>query len=132
MAMPRRARSLGGSAPIASFCRKICPELARKWPAIRVKSVDLPAPFGPMMPRSSPASTSRLTPRTAWIPPKLRLSSATRSIRGSLGRNGAHELLLRPGRGNELTTGHDVHGDEVAGQAGVVGGRILILPIRRE
>src|SRR5438034_9693439 len=35
-----------------------------------LKSVVLPAPFGPMMPRRSPARTSRLTSRTAVRPPK--------------------------------------------------------------
>src|SRR5438132_4602137 len=35
-----------------------------------LKSVVLPAPFGPMMPRRSPRRTSRLTSRTAVRPPK--------------------------------------------------------------
>src|SRR5437773_10475417 len=35
-----------------------------------LKSVVLPAPFGPMMPRRSPRRTSRLTSRTALRPPK--------------------------------------------------------------
>src|SRR2546429_57685 len=35
-----------------------------------LKSVVLPAPFGPMMPSRSPARTSRLTSRTAVRPPK--------------------------------------------------------------
>src|SRR6266705_1561489 len=35
-----------------------------------LKSVVLPAPFGPMMPRRSPRRTSRLTLRTAVRPPK--------------------------------------------------------------
>ena len=30
-----------------------------RWPAIRLNSVDLPAPLGPMTPRSSPSATSR-------------------------------------------------------------------------
>src|SRR5438105_5840335 len=37
---------------------------------ITLKSVVLPAPFGPMMPSRSPARTSRLTARTAVRPPK--------------------------------------------------------------
>ena len=39
-------------------------------------SVDLPAPFGPMMQRSSPAGTSRLTMSVATTPPN-RLASAS-------------------------------------------------------
>src|SRR5436853_492213 len=35
-----------------------------------LKSVVLPAPFGPMIPRRSPRRTSRLTSRTAVRPPK--------------------------------------------------------------
>src|SRR5213592_4116195 len=37
---------------------------------IRLKSVDLPAPFGPMMAWRSPCLTSRLTLSTARRPPK--------------------------------------------------------------
>src|SRR5690349_7241976 len=41
---------------------------------MRLNTVVLPAPFGPKSPSSSPASTSRSTPRTACTPLK-RLSS---------------------------------------------------------
>src|SRR5262245_15441612 len=39
-------------------------------PLIVFSRVVLPAPFGPMMPRRSPRSTSRLTPRSAATPPE--------------------------------------------------------------
>ena len=37
---------------------------------IRLKSVVLPAPFGPMMVNTSPSFTSKPTPSTALTPPK--------------------------------------------------------------
>src|SRR6266568_2051328 len=37
---------------------------------MRLSSVVLPAPFGPMMPRISPGATAKLTPSTAASPPK--------------------------------------------------------------
>ena len=43
---------------------------------IRLKMVVLPAPLGPMMVKTSPGSTSKLTPSTARMPPKLMASSS--------------------------------------------------------
>ena len=44
---------------------------------MQLNRVDLPQPFGPMMPRISPSFTSNETPSTAWMPPKLFLRSRT-------------------------------------------------------
>src|SRR6266446_5391867 len=57
------------------------PSLGRVSPLIRLKSVVLPAPLGPMIARRSPGPTVRLTPSTARRPPNslqrpLRLSAA--------------------------------------------------------
>src|SRR2546425_3134323 len=41
------------------------PRSGRRWPVIRLKSVVLPAPFGPMMAPMLPPGTSKLTPATA-------------------------------------------------------------------
>ncbi len=47
-----------GARRVMSFPRKrIAPEVARRWPVSRLKTVDLPAPLGPMMPRISPAAS---------------------------------------------------------------------------
>src|SRR5947208_2635038 len=46
-----------------------------------LKSVVLPAPFGPMMPRRSPRRTSRLTLRTAARPPKRFVTRSSVSTR---------------------------------------------------
>ena len=43
---------------------------------IRLKMVVLPAPLGPMMVKTWPASTSKLTPSTARMPPKFTTSSS--------------------------------------------------------
>ena len=43
---------------------------------MQLNSVDLPLPFGPMMPRISPSLTSNDTPSTAWMPPKRLLQIA--------------------------------------------------------
>ena len=50
------------------------------------KSVDLPAPFGPMMPTSSPAATSKVMPRLAVMPPKRLVTPRTLSRLIACGR----------------------------------------------
>src|SRR3954463_5346504 len=49
-------------------------------PAITLKSVVLPAPFGPRMPRRSPGVTSRSTSLTARRPPKRRPTPRKRRV----------------------------------------------------
>src|SRR5262245_17365804 len=49
-------------------------------PAMTLKSVVLPAPFGPRMPRRSPGATSSVTSLTAWRPPKRRPTPRRRRI----------------------------------------------------
>src|ERR1700733_11722332 len=44
---------------------------------MRLKSVVLPAPLGPMSVKTSPLATSKLTSRTARTPPKLTLRFRT-------------------------------------------------------
>src|SRR5207248_8707168 len=46
---------------------------------MQLSKVVLPAPFGPMMPRTSPCSTSKVTPARALTPPKRLLRSRTAS-----------------------------------------------------
>ena len=45
------------------------PSLGVNWPSTQLNNVDLPEPFGPMMPRISPSRTSNETPSTAVMPP---------------------------------------------------------------
>ena len=49
--------------------KKIFPEEGFSAPAIILKVVVFPAPFGPIKPTISPSGTSKLTPRTAFKPP---------------------------------------------------------------
>jgi hypothetical protein len=67
--MPLRQRSCGGAAPMSSPKKRIEPESARRSPVTRLKSVVLPAPFGPMMPSSSRLPTSTLRPSMTFSAP---------------------------------------------------------------
>ena len=58
--MPARAMACGGFPVISAPSRKVRPEPAEIAPAMRLNTVVLPAPFGPMMPRMLPSSTSKL------------------------------------------------------------------------
>src|ERR687896_1905670 len=70
----------------------IWPPEGLKSPAIRLKSVVFPAPFGPRIARRSPPTTSRSTSRTACTPPK-RLPTP-RSERTVLAGSGCVEATL--------------------------------------
>src|SRR5512139_3872376 len=50
---------------------------------MRLNSVDLPAPFGPMTQAIRPRSTDRLTSRTATKPPNDLVTASTRSSMAS-------------------------------------------------
>jgi len=52
--IPRRAMRCGGSPRIGSPAKRISPWSAAYVPAMMLKVVVLPAPFGPMRPRISP------------------------------------------------------------------------------
>src|SRR5581483_4921853 len=62
-------------------------------PEIRLSSVDLPAPFGPITPSSSPEVTSRLTSETATTPPK-RLPTPRRERSGTCSVATASALMF--------------------------------------
>src|SRR5262245_32798566 len=59
------------------------PASGARWPVIKLNSVVLPAPFGPMIALIEPAGTLSVTPPTAWKPPKLFLTSRTSSTAAS-------------------------------------------------
>src|SRR5439155_20183639 len=56
-----------------------CPEVGGVTPEIALNRVVLPAPFGPMMPTSSPAAKLASTASTAVSPPKRTLSARASS-----------------------------------------------------
>ena len=70
-AMPSAVRRWLGQAVTSWPNSSTCPDDAGKIPVIRLNSVVLPAPFGPMMALRSPGMILRVTSRTACRPPKL-------------------------------------------------------------
>ncbi len=77
---PRFARALAGRWVTALPSMNTAPVFGRVRPEITLNSVVLPAPLGPMMPVTAPASAVRFTPVNAAMPPNstetLRTSSA--------------------------------------------------------
>src|SRR5438132_10105338 len=77
--MPRRHTSCAARPAISPPSKRIEPALSGKVPAIRLKIVVLPEPFGPMRPRISPGLTANDTPLTARNPPNRLARPATSS-----------------------------------------------------
>ena len=65
--------------------RRISPRVAGSTPVTRLKVVDLPAPFGPIRPRISPARTWKLTSLTATRPPNSLRTACTSSTTSPCG-----------------------------------------------
>src|ERR1700683_1215177 len=99
--MPSLARLKVGSPERERPSKEISPMSWVSWPHTQLKSVVLPAPFGPTRPTLSPAWTSKVTSCTAWMPPNdlatpRSESSAERSAIGAQCRIGGmqrEELL---------------------------------------
>src|ERR1700733_828230 len=68
--MPRLARRWLGHDVTSRPNSSTCPDVAGKIPLIRLNSVVLPAPFGPMIALRSPGMILSDTPFTARRPPK--------------------------------------------------------------
>ena len=81
--MPACATRYAGSPPISRPRKRTEPALGRSAPAIRLKVVLFPEPFGPMRPRISPSATSKETFLTARKPSKLLVSPLTSSTYGA-------------------------------------------------
>ena len=120
-AMPRWQTRYGGRPAISSPWNCTEPPVGASVPAIRLKVVLLPEPFGPIRPRISPCSTSNDTRLTAVKPPNLFVSSRTLSMRESAGADTAPLPLARCQRGEYgLPAGSGITGSIVliaAGQA---------------
>ena len=69
--MPARTSLCAGRPDTLNPRMRTSPEVGGIDPAMRLKSVVFPAPFGPMTPRISPCRSSRSTWSTALRPPKL-------------------------------------------------------------
>src|ERR1041385_1194367 len=76
-----------GRRSMRSPRKRTSPELGRCAPTRQEKSVVFPAPFGPMMPKTSPSLTSKSTAESASRPPKrfesLRTESSAAGMRGA-------------------------------------------------
>src|SRR5216683_5856472 len=83
------------------------PAVGERSPAIRLNSVVLPAPFGPMMPTASPGAIARSRLSATTIEPKLFLRPASSSsmIRQQSG-DGLH-LACHGDRRRRLVVGDD-------------------------
>src|SRR5215467_10760440 len=80
-AIALREMACGGRPAMSSPLNTIRPLVGRITPVKELKNVDLPAPFGPMIPRISPRATEMLTLLTAARPPN-------RTVRASVFRSG--------------------------------------------
>src|SRR5437016_9025776 len=67
--MPSAHTRWGAQPAISRSRRRIEPPSGTRAPVIRLKSVVLPDPLGPMTPISSPSATAKLTSLTARTPP---------------------------------------------------------------
>src|SRR5581483_4692289 len=77
-------------------------------------SVDLPAPFGPIRPTTSPRASSRSTPRSACTPAKARETEEARRVSPGLLSDSIGAAVL-----NGLDLHHDLGGD-LADEPGLV------------
>src|SRR6202030_714178 len=68
--MPLCEIAFEGSPVMSLPSKKMRPEVGRSTPVRQLKNVLLPAPFGPMMARTSSRATSKLTADSAAHPPK--------------------------------------------------------------
>ncbi len=66
-----RRRTSSGSLATSTPATRADPDVIDSSVVSIFTVVDLPAPFGPRKPKTSPDSTVRSTPRTASMPPLL-------------------------------------------------------------
>src|SRR5882762_10165361 len=75
--MPACATRYAGRPPISAPRKRTEPASGLSAPAMRLKTVLLPEPLGPIRPRISPSATSNETLLTAVKPPNLFVSCST-------------------------------------------------------
>src|SRR5262249_16519747 len=81
---------------------------------MRLKTVVLPEPLGPMRPTTVPAATSNEQSLTARMPPKILVSPDTASV----GAASARDELMRPGGASLLLPRVGRHRHELAPRGG--------------
>ena len=138
-AMPRWQIAAGTSPAISRPSKRIEPAFGLSAPAIRLKIVLLPDPFGPIRPRISPARRSKPTSLTAVKPPKRLVRPSTSStgarasgrVKGRLpGGAPATPALPREGGGRQSVAGPDRIPSPLAGD-GPGWGAIRVRPRTR-
>src|SRR6185295_18141821 len=101
--MPARARSRAAKRVMSRPSSLMLPPSGRSAPAIRLKSDDLPAPLGPMIPRAVPASIARSTLSATTTEPKdfdrfsvcrITRRSPTRFRQGTGGGSATSRLIV--------------------------------------
>src|ERR1700722_14998159 len=98
--MPSRAWVSADRDATSTPSKRMRPRVGARSPAMQLKNVDLPAPFGPISPTISPASTARSASLNARKPPKARLTSCASSSMGALrATRRMDDELLRQGDG---------------------------------
>src|SRR6185312_14657075 len=98
--MPATAWTSGEAWVRSLPSNTIWPVVTGMSPAIQLKKVDLPAPFGPIRPMISPVSTVRSAPATARKLPKAFetfFASSSMAPPPPLGRNPVPEIEQAPG-----------------------------------
>src|SRR5262245_9008354 len=77
--MPARQRPCGGMFARSWPSKRMRPAVGATAPSMRLNSVVLPAPFGPMMPTASPGAIARSRSSATMIEPKFFLRPTTSS-----------------------------------------------------
>src|SRR5262249_4758494 len=90
-----------GASPIGSPSNRMAPRREVMTPATHLSSVDLPAPLAPITATTSPATTLREAPNSAWKSP-YKASSERTSRSGSGIRRKPHLDFAHRGRGDQV------------------------------
>src|SRR5258707_7461995 len=106
--IPRRQRSWGAMPVTSRSLNTTRPSSGSRCPVIRLKSVVLPAPLGPMIALIDPRGTVNDTPPTAMKPPKFLESPRTSSTGGPP----RHAGPQREHRAGQAAPGHQEQGDQ--------------------
>src|SRR6266702_2602574 len=102
--------SFSGGKPVTSFpSSSTVPALCRYIPVIMLKSVVLPAPFGPMTPVMSPFDMEKETESSAVTPPKIWVMPDTSSMVGHTFL--PYDLPVQGGDTAHESSGHVHHHD---------------------
>src|SRR5215470_17258121 len=111
-ARPWAARRWAGAVVTSRPNSVMRPELTGSAPAMRLNSVVLPAPLGPMSARRSPGRTARATPSTARRPPKCLLTPSSVRANSALMTFGRPRLAVLAWR---IVSGVKRHLQELVG-----------------